>query len=89
MDPCSIGEYQPNYAMKDGSCIDCPAGFKCTQNDDDFVDTPCEAGYYCPARTSEATKQACGTGTFNPNTTSMSIAACIDCQPGWYCAGTG
>lgn len=84
---CAEGYYQPNFAAT--NCLDCPAGFKCTNTDDDFVDTPCDAGYYCVQNSSDANKAPCNSGQYNPNSGSMTSDACLECPPGKFCSGQG
>ncbi|XP_023933458.1 uncharacterized protein LOC106181652, partial [Lingula anatina] len=47
----------------------------------------CPAGHYCLQGTAEPTP--CPRGTYNPDKGGASIAACLDCDPGTYCAAAG
>lgn len=47
----------------------------------------CPEGHYCVEGTQ--TPQQCPPGTFRNSTGAESIDQCLDCKPGWYCAGYG
>jgi hypothetical protein len=86
-------------------CVSCPAGSYCPTLGAALPAGLCAAGYYCSKGSSSATQQVCpagsyctnGTvtpapcpaGTYNPATASTSLAACLSCTPGSYCASAG
>lgn len=47
----------------------------------------CPEGHFCVEGT--PTPQQCPPGTFRNSTGAESIAQCLDCTPGWFCAGYG
>ena len=72
--PCSAGWFCPN-----GSAVAEPVG--------SFPDNgPCPAGYYCPSGATMPIE--CPVGTYRPSEGGSSLASCLNCQPGYYCAGT-
>nr|XP_054760398.1 neurogenic locus notch homolog protein 3-like [Lytechinus pictus] len=55
----------------------------------DYQANECPSGYYCELNTPDPYAYPCPPGTFNNLTIQHSQAACVDCLPGWYCAGYG
>jgi len=71
------------------SCLECPEGYFCPENATDFTTYTCPAGHYCPNGTMQDTQFPCDVGYYNPNTGGSSVADCLPCAPGSYCATTG
>jgi len=49
--------------------------------------TDCQSGHYCPEGSSSM--QACPAGTYNDQPNAESVADCLPCPPGKYCASSG
>ncbi|XP_071505045.1 uncharacterized protein [Diadema antillarum] len=84
---CAAGSY--NDLPGAWECKDCPMGYYCYGNTTDYQANECPSGYYCPTNTPDPYAFPCPPGTFNNLTVQHEIAACVDCLPGWYCAGYG
>ncbi|XP_038634726.1 uncharacterized protein LOC119954022 [Scyliorhinus canicula] len=63
------------------------AGAQTPNPDNKTYGVICPAGYYCVSGTMRPVP--CPIGTYNPSTGRGSLAACLPCDPGHYCANTG
>lgn len=83
--PCAPGTFQD--APGQAACRACPASYHCLNAT--VVPLPCPAGYACPAATASYLAFPCPTGTYLGRGLASSLAACVACSPGRFCAGTG
>ena len=72
------------HGVSADDCGLCPAGYICHPGNP--VPVPCYKGYYCPINTPEV---ACPEGTYQPNWSMESMAACLNCPPGFLCVDKG
>lgn len=89
---CPPGSYcgSPRLSAPSG---DCSAGFFCSNASEEaspvgsLYGDECPVGHYCPQASGQPI--ACAAGTYQPNTRRTNETACLDCDPGSYCSGTG
>jgi hypothetical protein len=89
---CPRGTY--NLDPQKPSCLSCEAGRYCG-GAGIIEPIDCPAGYYCPSYDSQRSqglyydKIKCPAGTYNPITGRKSVADCLSCTTGSYCALPG
>lgn len=92
---CPAGKYCSEAGSTKPKDI-CAKGYYCEGGAVSATPTPtvkypknglCPKGHYCIAGTPSA--QQCPPGTFRNSTGAESVDQCLDCIPGWYCAGYG
>eukprot|EP00767_Chilomastix_cuspidata_P000870 gnl/Chilomastix_cuspidata/1248.p1 GENE.gnl/Chilomastix_cuspidata/1248~~gnl/Chilomastix_cuspidata/1248.p1 ORF type:complete len:6697 (-),score=752.02 gnl/Chilomastix_cuspidata/1248:22-17397(-) len=86
--PCSIATYNPiEGATSVGNCLECPAGYLCSESALDMYDTLCPEGYYCPQRTTPTQLEAniCDRGHYCPEGSSVPTP----CPVGTYSSEMG
>ena len=84
---CEAGSFNNEIGQK--KCKFCPAGFYCPQGTLSYLNNFCPAGHYCPENTTRSNEYPCPEGTYNSMNTQTSLAACLPCAKGKYCAGVG
>lgn len=84
---CPPGSY--NDLPNQMDCKICPAGYYCLANTTDYLPFVCPSGYYCERNTTDPKQYPCPPGSMNNLTTQQTIASCVPCTPGKYCAGDG
>ena len=77
---CENGEFAPIKGLD--RCLECPAGFSCTDKADYPSDNSCNENQYCQRGKSPSN---CPAGYYNPKLTGKSSKACQLCDPGYYC----
>ncbi|PIK41162.1 hypothetical protein BSL78_21986 [Apostichopus japonicus] len=84
---CPAGSYNDEEGRY--NCKSCPESYYCYANTTDYQTNDCPSGYYCPTNTTDPYQYPCPSGTFNNATLQKDVGDCLECTPGYYCAGEG
>lgn len=82
--PCDVGTWMPRTAA--GECYPCTPGHYCPDHGSTNV-TLCLIGHYCEEGSFDPAP--CPPGTYNNQTGISSLAECLSCPPGYFCASGG